>query len=56
MWEDTGLPWPQLSLGLILGIRLIEVKRADGKPNQGRTRLLRAGGVPSNVESELIGL
>ncbi|KAJ3503204.1 hypothetical protein NMY22_g18328 [Coprinellus aureogranulatus] len=41
MWDRTGLEWPPITIGLILGIGLIEVKKADGKPDQGRTRLLR---------------
>ncbi|TEB22303.1 RnaseH-domain-containing protein, partial [Coprinellus micaceus] len=41
LWSITGLPWPQISLGLILGINLVNVKNPEGKILNGRTRLLR---------------
>ncbi|KAF6757114.1 hypothetical protein DFP72DRAFT_989458 [Ephemerocybe angulata] len=30
-WERTGLPWPEITLGLILGISVIEIKDSEGK-------------------------
>ncbi|KAF6740885.1 ribonuclease H-like protein [Ephemerocybe angulata] len=40
-WELTGLPWPEISLEMILGIGKIVVKDDKGKVLDGRTRLLR---------------
>ncbi|KAF5341132.1 hypothetical protein D9611_005853 [Ephemerocybe angulata] len=40
-WQRTGLPWPEITLGLILGISVMEVKDSNGKVLDGRTRLLR---------------
>ncbi|KAF6749225.1 hypothetical protein DFP72DRAFT_819216 [Ephemerocybe angulata] len=40
-WGQTGLPWPEISLGLILGIGTMDIKNDQGKTLDGRTRLFR---------------
>ncbi|KAF6748352.1 hypothetical protein DFP72DRAFT_1015259 [Ephemerocybe angulata] len=40
-WEHTGLEFPNISLGLILGIGTVQVKDLDGKISDGRTRLIQ---------------
>ncbi|KAJ3510740.1 hypothetical protein NMY22_g15878 [Coprinellus aureogranulatus] len=40
-WAETGQEWPNISLGLILGSGLVEVKDGNGNLMPGKTRLLR---------------
>lgn len=39
-WTKTGLVWPPITLGLILGVGLLEVREGD-RVLRGRTRLLK---------------
>ncbi|EJD32435.1 hypothetical protein AURDEDRAFT_77673, partial [Auricularia subglabra TFB-10046 SS5] len=41
LWSRTGLEWPALNLGLILGCALVEIRDADGKRHKGASRLFR---------------
>lgn len=38
-WEKTGLPWPHLTVDLIIGIGLSDIQTDGGKSLRGRTRL-----------------
>lgn len=40
-WASAGVEWPHISLGVILGAGLMEVKRNDGKKLRGKSRLLQ---------------
>ncbi|KAF6758942.1 hypothetical protein DFP72DRAFT_807262, partial [Ephemerocybe angulata] len=40
-WEHTNLDFPNITLGLILGIGTLQIKDTDGKVLDGRTRLIQ---------------
>ncbi|EFI26593.1 hypothetical protein CC1G_15807 [Coprinopsis cinerea okayama7 len=40
-WRHTEKPWPFISIGLLLGISLVEIKNPNGKTNKGLTGLFR---------------
>ncbi|KAF8987017.1 hypothetical protein BDQ17DRAFT_1258978, partial [Cyathus striatus] len=38
-WKSTNLPWPHISIGLLMGIALAEIKSLDGEMLHAPTRL-----------------
>ncbi|TEB22366.1 hypothetical protein FA13DRAFT_1641469 [Coprinellus micaceus] len=40
-WADTAAEWPPISMGVILGAALMEVKKEDGKKLRGKSRLIQ---------------
>ncbi|EJD45437.1 hypothetical protein AURDEDRAFT_22599, partial [Auricularia subglabra TFB-10046 SS5] len=41
LWDRTGLTWPGVNLGTIMGCSLVEVQGSDGKRLRGASRLYR---------------
>ena len=42
LWERTGIDWPTITIGLIMGCGLMEIRPGEGdKPDPGLTRLYR---------------
>jgi hypothetical protein len=41
LWRAIGREWPHISLGLVLGLGLVEIKDETGRTLKGRTRLFR---------------
>ncbi|KAF8998686.1 hypothetical protein BDQ17DRAFT_1391657 [Cyathus striatus] len=40
-WQSTDLPWPHISIGLIMGIMLAEIRSPEGDVLKGPMRLFR---------------
>ncbi|KIJ37164.1 hypothetical protein M422DRAFT_134084, partial [Sphaerobolus stellatus SS14] len=41
LWSQTGLPWPEINLGIILGCGLAKFKTKKGKPDKAKRRLFK---------------
>ncbi|KIJ26067.1 hypothetical protein M422DRAFT_192682 [Sphaerobolus stellatus SS14] len=41
LWSQTGLPWPDINLGTILGCGLANFKTKKGKPDKAKRRLFK---------------
>ncbi|KAF6764378.1 hypothetical protein DFP72DRAFT_1130049, partial [Ephemerocybe angulata] len=40
-WAATGLPWPEITIGTVMGAGLVEIRNENGRVNKGRTRLFK---------------
>ena len=41
LWSRTGLEWPEINLGIIMGCALVKIRDQSGKPRAGESRLFR---------------